>query len=99
MTMSGASWDSNAAYDVIPVFSPDDHMNPIANYLGAGMEKYLMHPYASPIFGDFKDLPPLLIQSGDSEVLQDEITLLANRAELAGVKVRHEEYQDGVRVF
>ncbi len=45
------------------------------------------------------DLPPLLIQSGDSEVLQDEITLLANRAELAGVKVRHEEYQDGVRVF
>ncbi|KAF9041833.1 alpha/beta-hydrolase [Hymenopellis radicata] len=99
MTMSGASWDSNAAYDVIPVFSPDDHMNPIANYLGAGMEKYLMHPYASPIFGDFKDLPPLLIQSGDSEVLQDEITLLANRAELAGVKVRHEEYQDGVHVF
>ncbi len=94
--MSGASWDSNAAYDVIPVFSPDDHMNPIANYLGSGMEKYLMHPYASPIFGDFKDLPPLLIQSGDSEVLQDEITMLANKAELAGVKVRHEEYEDGV---
>ncbi|KAF8911756.1 Alpha/Beta hydrolase protein [Mucidula mucida] len=99
MTMSGASWDSNAAYDVIPVFSPDDHMNPIANYLGSGMEKYLMHPYASPIFGDFKDLPPLLIQSGDSEVLQDEITMLANKAELAGVKVRHEEYEDGVHVF
>ena len=96
MTMSCASWESNAAYDVIPVFNPEDHMNPIANYLGEGMEKYLLHPYASPIFGDFHDLPPLLIQSGDSEVLQDEITLLSRRAELAGVHVRHEQYQDGV---
>ncbi|KIY66624.1 alpha/beta-hydrolase [Cylindrobasidium torrendii FP15055 ss-10] len=99
MTMSGASWESNAAYDVIPVFDAKDHMNPISSYLGAGMEKYLTHPYASPIFADFAGLPPILIQSGDSEVLQDEITLLSRKMELAGVNVRHEEYQDGVHVF
>ncbi|KAK0200269.1 Alpha/Beta hydrolase protein [Desarmillaria ectypa] len=99
LTMSGESWESNAQYDVIPVFSPKDHMNPIANYLGDNIDRYLMHPYASPLFGDFKDLPPLLIQSGDSEVLRDEIALLAHKAELAGVNVRHELYQDGVHVF
>ena len=79
--------------------NPGDHLNPVACYLGQeGMEKYLTHPYASPLFGDFTGLPPLLIQAGDSEVLRDEITLLAHKASLAGVKVRHELYEDAVRV-
>lgn len=60
------------------------------------MEKYLTHPYASPLFGDFSGLPPMLIQAGDAEVLRDEITLLAYKASLAGVKVRHELYEDAV---
>jgi hypothetical protein len=57
------------------------------------------HPYASPLFGNFKGLPPLLIQAGDAEVLRDEITLLAHKATLAGVRVQHELYQDAVHVF
>ena len=61
------------------------------------MEKYLTHPYASPLFGDFKGLPPILIQAGEVEVLRDEITLLAHKASLAGVEVRHELYEDMVR--
>lgn len=60
------------------------------------MEKYLTHPYASPLFGDFRGLPPLLVQSGEAEVLRDECTLLAHKATLAGVKVRHELYEDAV---
>lgn len=60
------------------------------------MEKYLTHPYASPLFGTFSGLPPMLIQAGDAEVLRDEITLLAYKASLAGVKVRHELYEDAV---
>ena len=71
-------------------------MNPIALYLGDQTERYLMHPYASPLFGDFTGLPPLLIQAGDAEVLRDEITLLAHKATLAGVPVRHELYEDAV---
>lgn len=60
------------------------------------MEKYLTHPYASPLFGNFTGLPPMLIQAGDAEVLRDEITLLAYKASLAGVKLRHELYEDAV---
>ena len=96
LTMSCESWDSNAPYDVVPFPAADNHMNPIALYLGENIEMYLTHPYASPLFGDFKDLPPLLIQAGDAEVLRDEIILLAHKATLAGVQVRHELYEDAV---
>jgi hypothetical protein len=44
-------------------------------------------------------LPPLLIQCGDAEVLRDECTLLAHKASLSGVAVRHELYEDCVHVF
>ncbi|KAM5536061.1 hypothetical protein V8D89_010319 [Ganoderma adspersum] len=99
LTMSCESWDSNAQFDIVPVPQPGDHLNPILCYLGDHMEKYLTHPYASPLFGDFKGLPPLLIQAGEVEVLRDEITLLAHKASLAGVEVRHELYEDMVHVF
>ncbi|KAH8099809.1 Alpha/Beta hydrolase protein [Cristinia sonorae] len=99
LTMSCDSWESNAPYDIVPMPQPGDHMNPIACYLGEHMEKYLTHPYASPLFGDFAGLPPLLIQSGEAEVLRDEITLLAHKATLAGVEIRHELYEDMVHVF
>ncbi|KAI0348172.1 hypothetical protein BDW22DRAFT_1435947 [Trametopsis cervina] len=99
LTMSCDSWESNAQYDIVPKPVPGDHLNPIQCYLGEHMEKYLTHPYASPLFGDFKGLPPLLIQSGDSEVLRDESTLMAHKAAVAGVNVRHELYEDAVHVF
>jgi hypothetical protein len=77
-----------------------DHLNPVGCYLGpAGISTYLTHPYASPLFGDLHDLPPMLIQSGDSEVLRDENTLLAHKATLAGVNVTHELYEDMIHVF
>ena len=60
------------------------------------MERYLTHPYASPLFGDFTGLPPLLVQAGESEVLRDEVTLLAHKATLAGVQIMHELYEDAV---
>lgn len=94
--MSCDSWDSNAPFDVVPVPIQDHITNPVALYLGENMGKYLTHPYASPLFGDFKGLPPMLIQAGDAELLRDEITLLAHKATQAGVTVRHELYEDAV---
>jgi hypothetical protein len=41
----------------------------------------------------------MLIQAGESEVLRDEITLLAHKATLAGVQVMHELYEDAIHVF
>ncbi|CED83520.1 Arylacetamide deacetylase [Phaffia rhodozyma] len=100
LTMSCDSWDSNAPFDIVPRPGLDDHLNPVYCYLGEeGVKKYLTHPYASPLFGDFKGLPPLLIQSGEAEVLRDEITLLAHKATLSGTVVRHEVFEDCVHVF
>ncbi|KAJ7193352.1 Alpha/Beta hydrolase protein [Mycena pura] len=99
LTMSCESWDSNAPFDVVPIPTETNHMHPIALYLGDQIEQYLTHPYASPLFGDFTGLPPLLIQGGDAEVLRDEIALLAHKATLHGVEVRHELYEDAVHIF
>lgn len=54
--MSCDSWDSNAAFDVVPRPDADDPLNPVACYLGwgEGIKQYVTHPYASPLFGDFK---------------------------------------------
>jgi acetyl esterase/lipase len=57
------------------------------------IEKYITHPYVSPLFGDFTGLPPMLIQAGDAEVLRDEITLLSHKAAMSGVKVEHEVFE------
>jgi len=96
LTRSCDSWDSNASFDIVPIPSNGDHLDPVACYLGSNMERYLTHPYASPLFGDFTGLPPLLIQAGESEVLRDEVTLLAHKATLAGVQIMHELYEDAV---
>jgi acetyl esterase/lipase len=47
-------------------------------------------PLASPLYGDFSGFPPLLIQVGDSEILLDDSTRLAEKAKSAGVDVRLE---------
>lgn len=79
---------SIAPFDIVPIPEPGDHLNPVLCYLGPeGASKYLTHPYASPLFGDFRGLPPMLVQSGEAEVLRDEITLMAHKATLQGVKV------------
>lgn len=92
-------WDAQA-YDYLPMPKQDDPLNPVKCYLGEeGVRKYITHPYASPLFGDFHGLPPLLIQAGDAEVLRDEVTLLAHKASLHGVRVEHELYEDCVHVF
>ncbi|HTJ89290.1 MAG TPA: alpha/beta hydrolase fold domain-containing protein [Acidocella sp.] len=45
------------------------------------------NPLASPLYGDFTGLPPLLIQVGATEILLDDSTRVAARAEAAGVSV------------
>ncbi|TFK60771.1 alpha/beta-hydrolase [Pluteus cervinus] len=96
LTMSCESWASNCCYDIVPFPSVDNHLHPILLYLGERLEQYLTHPYASPLFGDLTGLPPLLLQSGDAEVLRDEIILFAHKAKLAGVEICHEMYADCV---
>jgi acetyl esterase/lipase len=53
-------------------------------YLG---DAHAENPLASPLYGDMRGLPPLLIYVSDSEVLLDDSVRLAERAKQAGVEV------------
>ena len=44
-------------------------------------------PYISPLFGDLKGLPPMLIQSGSHEILLSDALRLASRAAADDVRV------------
>jgi monoterpene epsilon-lactone hydrolase len=45
-------------------------------------------PYASPLYGDLRGLPPLYVQAGDWDILVDDALRLAERAGAADVEVR-----------
>ena len=43
------------------------------------------NPLASPVFGDFRGLPPLLIQVGEHEMLRDDSVRVAKKARADGI--------------
>lgn len=66
--------------------------------LYASPEQYL-EPSVSPLFGDFRGLPPLLLQVGELEMLRDESLRAAARAHAAGVVVEVEIWRRMAHVF
>jgi len=56
-------------------------------------EADLRNPLISPLFADFADFPPLLIQVGSEEILLDDSTHLAKNARAAGVDVTLSVYE------
>ncbi|WP_419923581.1 alpha/beta hydrolase [Candidatus Poriferisocius sp.] len=46
-------------------------------------------PLASPLFGDWEGMPPMLVHAGDHEVLLDDATAFAAALASAGVEVDH----------
>ena len=57
------------------------------------------NPLVSPIYGNFEEFPPILIQAGSYEVLLDDSVRLAERAKAAGVDVTLEIYEGMIHVF
>ena len=57
------------------------------------------NPLASPVFGDFTGIPPLLIQVGEYEMLRDDSVRVAARARSDGVDVKLEIWPGMVHVF
>lgn len=49
-------------------------------------------PLISPIFGDWRGLPPLLVHAGEDEILRDDAVRIEQVATTAGVEVRLEIY-------
>jgi acetyl esterase/lipase len=71
----------------------DDPMIPLAMLRDMGTiyaGRSQRNPLASPVYGNFEGLPPLLLQVGTREILLDDSTRVADRARAAGVTVRLE---------
>ena len=57
------------------------------------------NPLASPVFGDYRGVPPLLIQVGEHEMLRDDSIRVAKRARSDGIPVKLEVWPGMVHVF
>lgn len=94
LTVSSESIDRNAASD--PEVTRAALTRWAELYL-AGSDP--QNPLASPVFGDLRGLPPLLIQAGTAEAIEDDATRLAVAARAAGVPVTLELYEDMIHVW
>ena len=86
---------SRASVD--PIIKPEVLPALIPIYLGRHTEA--TDPYASPLFGDYRGMPPLLLQVGDAEVLLDDSTRLARHAAEQGCDVTLEIWDGMPHVF
>ena len=59
----------------------------------------MLHPDASPLFADYRGLPPLLFQSSESEMLRDDSLRAAAKANASGVKIEVELWAGMPHVF
>ena len=83
LAVTGASARENEASD--PLFSRRMLKNAARAYLNAESSR---NPLASPLYGDLRGLPPLLLHASSSELLRDDSARLAARAVEAGVDAR-----------
>lgn len=93
LALTGASLHKNAATDYI---NPEILRATAQMYLG-GHDVY--DPLVSPLYGDLRGLPPLLIQVGSAEILHDDGRRFAQRARRAGVDVQLEVAPGMVHVW
>jgi acetyl esterase/lipase len=83
---TGASMKTRAKVDPI---AGGEGVGPLAAmYLNGKKAKDV--PLASPFYGDFKGLPPLLFHVGDAETLLDDSVRCHEKAKAAGVKSKLE---------
>ncbi len=82
--------------DLDPMVHPSSS-TAYAQMYSAGAD--LKAPLASPLYGDLKGLPPLLILVGTWEVLMDDSTRFAARAKAAGVAVELEVWEEMIHIW
>ncbi len=95
VTASGESYTLN--YELDPLFgNTKESMIYINDYPGDHDKK---DPYISPIYGNFRQFPPMLIQVGSTEMLLSDSITAASMADIAGCEVRLSIYDDMFHVF
>jgi epsilon-lactone hydrolase len=85
LALSGNSYRQNANAD--PMIATTDAARMASCYLGDTDPRT---PYASPMYGDPRGLPPTLIQVGSDEILLDDSVQMAERMRAAGCEVELE---------
>lgn len=95
LTNSGESYVTN--YEIDPLFGNSSHgMLYHSDYIGESDPK---DPYISPIFGEYKGFPPVLLQVGGFEVLLSDTLTVAEKLKRGGVKRRLSVYEGMFHVF
>lgn len=95
LTAGGESYDTN--YEKDPLFGRTrDSLLYNKDYVG---EHDPMNAYISPLFGDFREFPPMLLQVGSYEMLLSDSVNVAAKAREQGVKVRLSIYEGMFHIF
>lgn len=95
LTNSGTSYIEN--YEIDPLFGKTtNNMLYGSAYIG---ENDPHNPYISPIYGDFTEFPPMLMQVGTHEVLLSDTLTVAEKAKKQKVKVKLSIYEGMFHVF
>lgn len=95
VTVSGESYTLN--YELDPLFGNSRESMLYDNDYAGNHDK--KDPYISPIYGHFRQFPPMLIQVGSTEMLLSDSITAASMADIAGVEVRLSIYDDMFHVF
>ncbi|MEA2851208.1 MAG: epsilon-lactone hydrolase [Rhodospirillaceae bacterium] len=82
--------------DVDPMVQPKSSAAYAQKYIGGGDTKT---PLASPLYAELKGLPPLHILVGTWEVLLDDSTRFARKAQAAGVAVDLEVWEEMIHIW
>ncbi|NIE67917.1 alpha/beta hydrolase [Burkholderia sp. Ax-1719] len=85
LAVTGASIRENDGRD--PMFCGEVFGRVAALYLGDAAATRATDPYVSPLYADFRGLPPLFMLAGSTETLLDDTRRVAERARAAGVEV------------
>ena len=95
LTASGESYETN--YERDPLFgNTKDSLIYVNDYAG---DHDKMDCYFSPLFGDFRGFPPMLIQVGSLEMLLSDSVSVAAKAREQGIRVRLSIYEGMFHVF
>lgn len=95
LTKSGDSYQDN--FEIDPIFGGS--RDTLVYKEGYYAEHDPSTPYISPINGDFRSFPPMLMQVGEREMLLDDTLQVAVLAEAAGVFVAKHVYPGMFHIF
>ncbi|TNE41287.1 MAG: alpha/beta hydrolase [Alphaproteobacteria bacterium] len=89
-------------WSMLTLAKEDPFMTP--EMLGLFARHYLQgksptQPLASPLYGDFRGLPPMMIHVGANEILRDDATRLTQKAEASGTDISVEVWDGMPHIF